>query len=109
VEDAGNFIRFTVGGDGYFLTWEDKGAKFKTLGEFDFTAQLPKEVFEDVFGDVDGDGDTDGTSRSSTFSVALRAVGNPVAVPEPMTLGGTAVAVGALGWLKRKRANKVSV
>jgi hypothetical protein len=102
VEDAGNFIRFTVSGDGLFRTWEDKGAVFETAGEFDFTAQFPKDVFEDIFGDVNGDGNID-SSRSSTFSVALRAVGSPVKVPEPMTLGGAAVAVGALGWMKRKR------
>jgi hypothetical protein len=102
VEDAGNFIRFTVSGDGYFLTWEDKGAIFKTLGEFDFTAQFPKDVFEDIFGDVNGDGEID-SSRSSTFSVALRAVGNPIQVPEPITMGGAAVTAGALTWLKRKR------
>jgi hypothetical protein len=107
MEEAKGFLRFTVSGTGYFLTWEDKGVMFKTPGEFDFTAQLPKDVFEDVFGDLNGDADID-DSRSSTFSVALRAVGDPVAVPEPMTMGGTAVAVGALGWLKRKRATKIS-
>jgi hypothetical protein len=107
LEETENFLRFAVSGTGNFITWEDGGKMFKTTGEFDFTAQFPKDVFEDVFGDVNGDGEFD-SSHSSTFSVALRAVGNPTSVPEPMTMGGAAVAAGALGWLKRKRAQKLS-
>jgi hypothetical protein len=100
--DAGSFIRFDVSGAGNFLTWGSDGSQWKTPGEFDLTAQFSKGVFEDIFGDQNGDGIINSTRRS-TFSVSLNAVGEPTRIPEPMTLGGAAVAAGAVGLLKRKR------
>jgi hypothetical protein len=105
--DRGSFITFDVDGTGNFLTWGSNGEQWKTKGVFQFTAQFSKTVFEDVFGDQNGDGKIN-SSRTSTFSVSLNALEDPTRVPEPMSLGGAAVAVGAVGLLKRKRTAKTS-